>query len=140
MTNKELFRQQLIESLRRELVGSEWVAESAEQPADVLQESPVQRYSAGVLFPPRQPIIEVEDIAEEDADSLDDEPLENPGAEAVCFEDQAPEIQRDSLQADKFSDVCDETVRLANEYFPAAIGLTFIADVPGQGLLVRARA
>ncbi len=41
---------------------------------------------------------------------------------------------------DSLGDAYDETVRLANEFFPSAIGLTFIADRPAKGLLVRPRA
>ena len=69
MTHEEIFRQQMIEALRHELIGPPWLTTGTggdvgngivEQPGEVLQESPVQRYSAGVLFPPSQPIIEVE--------------------------------------------------------------------------------
>src|SRR5262249_51056974 len=37
-------------------------------------------------------------------------------------------------------DAYDETVRLANEFFPAAIGLSFIAQLPEDGFIVRPRA
>ena len=68
MTDKETFRQNLIEALHRELIGPPWLLSKNKEHdngintlVEVLQESPVQRYSAGVLFPSSQPIIELED-------------------------------------------------------------------------------
>src|SRR5689334_4092445 len=70
------FRGELIDVLRRELIGPEPYfgrpSESTPPISETLLESPVQRYSAGVLFPTRKPINEVETEAEsvsEDADS-----------------------------------------------------------------------
>jgi len=146
MTHEETFREALIQALRRELVGPPWLskktesetgAEETEPSAEILQESPVQRYSAGVLFPSSQPIIEIED-----ADVLED------GAGVEVGEDK-PEIFADEevIDSDRrgsgddaISDAYDETVRLANEFFPSAIGLTFIANVPDAGLIIRPRA
>ncbi|MBU2626611.1 MAG: helicase [candidate division Zixibacteria bacterium] len=105
------------------------------QPDEILQESPVQRYSAGVLFPASQQIIEIEDseIADEQAEAEEDEP-------AIVADEEVPDLDKPSRGDDAISYVYDETVRLANEFFPAAIGLTFIAEMPNQGLLIRARA
>ncbi len=144
MTHEETFRQQLIEALRRELVGPPWSANTAENEADVekveqsddvLQESPVQRYSAGVLFPSSQPINEIEDteVFDEEADVEEGEP-------EIFADEEVPDSDRPGRGNDAISDAYDETVRLANEFFPAAIGLTFIANMPNDGLIIQPRA
>lgn len=142
MTHEEAFREDMIEALRRELVGPAWLPpvseeQQAEQPKDVLQESPVQRYSAGVLFPSSQPIVEIDD-----ADVLDEEAATgNDDVEpAVLLDEEIAESTRDGRGDDAIGNAYDETVRLANEFFPAAIGLTFIADVSERGLVIQARA
>lgn len=132
------FRDELIGALRRELIGPEeplGAAIGEPPPPDVLLESPVQRYCAGILFPTRQAIDEVEDTADNDGDQT------STGA----IPENAPEEQRDSMERggggeDKLGDAYDETVRLANEFFPSAIGLTFIAEIPAGGLLIQPRA
>jgi Helicase conserved C-terminal domain len=141
MTHEETFRQQLIEALRRELVGPPWLpaktqddTETVEQPDDVLQESPVQRYSAGVLFPSSQPIIESEDTEVLDTEADAEEEPE------IFADEELPDSDKPSRGDDAISDAYDETVRLANEFFPAAIGLTFIANVPDSGLIIQVRA
>jgi len=130
----------LIKVLRKELVGPEWVTPSPDgtaiQSVEALQESPVQRYSAGVLFPQRQPINEADD-----ADAAPEEaPLDAGPPPAVYPDEASTERDRDGQSEDRIRGAYDETVRLANEYFPSAIGLTFIADVPPDGLVIRARA
>lgn len=142
MTHEEIFREDLIEALRRELVGPPWLpadreGNPVEQPPDVIQESPVQRYSAGVLFPSSQPIIEIED-----ADATDEEgAVDLIEQEAEIFvEEEIPESRHDERGDDAISYAYDETVRLANEFFPAAIGLSFIANVSDDGLIISPRA
>jgi len=144
MTHEETFRQQLIEALRRELIGPPWLPTGVEgganngkveQPSDVLQESPVQRYSAGVLFPSSQPIIEIED-----ADFSADEANMDDVKPEIFADEEAKDPDKKGRGDDAISDAYDETVRLANEFFPAAIGLTFIAKVPDEGLIIQPRA
>jgi hypothetical protein len=133
------FRDELIQALRRELIGPEEPFGGTGDPpaSDVLVESPVQRYCAGILFPARQVNDEVEDSADGEGDE----------SAADLTPENAPEEQTDSITKggkggadDKLGDAYDETVRLANEFFPSAIGLTFIADVPARGLVIRPRA
>jgi len=132
------FRQELIRALRYELVGPEDPFDrsgDAPTPTDVLVESPVQRYCAGILFPARRVIDEVEDSSDSDDDS--NVPVATP---EIGPEEQAELPGRGGGTEDKLRDAYDETVRLANEFYPSAIGLTFIAEVPAAGLLIRARA
>lgn len=146
MTHEETFREALIQALRRELVGPSWSskktesgagAEETEPSAEILQESPLQRYSAGVLFPSSQPIIETED-----ADVLENEDWVEAGKDKpeIYAEEEVMDWDRQGSGDDAISDAYDETVRLANEFFPSAIGLTFIANVPAAGLIIRPRA
>lgn len=140
MTHEEAFRQQLINSLRRELVGPEWIPlregqQTAEQPTEILEESPVQRYSAGVLFPSSQPILELDD-----ADSLDIEQDPEEIAPVIMADEEVHDSDRKGLGNDAISDAYDETVRLANEFYPAAIGMTFIAKIPNGSLVIQPRA
>ncbi len=146
MTHEEHFRHNLIEALRRELVGPPWPVSNAkdeaqdnkvEQSNDVLQESPVQRYSAGVLFPSSQPIIEIEEVDVQDAGVVADFGESEP---EIVVEEEVSDSDRKGLGDDAISDAYDETVRLANEFYPAAIGMSFIATVPDDGLVIRARA
>jgi Helicase conserved C-terminal domain len=146
MTYEEDFRHELIEALRRELVGPPWSVNKAknatldnrvEQTNEVLQESPVQRYSAGVLFPSSQPILEIEDTDTQDAGLVADIGETEP---EIVAEEEVPDSDQKGRGDDAISDAYDETVRLANEFFPAAIGLSFIADVPDDGLVIRPRA
>lgn len=142
MTDTETFRSNLVEALRRELVGPSWpVAQqsgnSSEPPAEqaeILQESPVQRYSAGVLFPSSQPLIEIDDASSADEQMVPDQPRPE-----IFADEEVPDVGERRPGADAISDAYDETVRLANEFLPAAIGLTFIASIPDDGLVVQAR-
>ncbi len=147
MTYEEIFRENLIEALSKELIGPLWLFSTddnktldSKQEQDILQESPVQRYSAGVLFPSSQPIIEIEDadLAAEENYTEDEIP------ETCSYEGAADEKTEHednvAIGSDAINDAYDETVRLANEFFPAAIGLTFIAIVPEEGLIITPRA
>jgi hypothetical protein len=131
------FRDELIQVLRKELIGPEipfgGLPEGMPPPTEILVESPVQRYSAGVLFPARQPINEVEDYSD---DGEDLSPASNP----EIFPERQADTQDKTVGEDQLGDAYDETVRLANEFFPSALGLTFIAAVPEKGLIIRPRA
>ncbi len=141
MTHEEYFREDLIKALRRELVGPDLpphgteVAEDAEY-VEVLQESPLQRYSAGVLFPQSQPINEIDN-------SEEDETANSTGADEIPeigVEEQAKDLDRDGRMNDQLADAYDETVRMANEFFPSAVGLTFLSEYSDEGWIIKARA
>ncbi|MEQ8790833.1 MAG: helicase-related protein [Pirellulaceae bacterium] len=144
MTHTKMFRAQLIAALRRELVGPEWLpdAETSEQKPDtdvgkeVLQESPVQRYTSGVLFPTNQPLVEIED-----ADSVDGiVDVDASAAPDFAAEEEFSELSSGGVDADDLGDAYDETVRMANEFYPSAIGLSFVAEIPESGLVIQVRA
>lgn len=144
MTHEELFRDELINALRRELVGPDLPPHGTEIPdgaiwTEVLQESPIQRYSAGVLFPQNQPNNEVDNAGENDAATAGDEAV-NVDDPELPVEDQGQEATRDGRLSDQLADAYDETIRMANEFLPAAIGLTFITDYPEDALVIHATA
>lgn len=144
MTNEECFRLKLIESLRRELIGPECSSQQPENVQgelfkDILQESPVQRYSAGVLFPSSQPIIEIEDFDVSDEEEEKQTTLEE-NISDIHVKDPMPEPDQADRSGDVISDAYDETVRMANEFLPSAIGLTFIADVSEGGITIAPHA
>jgi hypothetical protein len=143
VSDEEIFRQELVQALRRELVGPPWsiratpITDPVTETIEVLHESPVQRYSAGVLFPSSQPMVEIEDAEQTTEESLAD--IGDPKVE-IFTEDEVPEPAADGRGYDAISDAYDETVRLANEFFPAAIGLSFIAQLPEESFIIRPRA
>ncbi len=144
MTHEEQLRQDLVDALRRELVGPDLPPRGVEIPegtayVEVLQESPAQRYSAGVLFPQSQPNNEV-DIGDE----FDGEPTSGDAAEdeapEIRVEEQADEARHDGGMSDQLADAYDETIRMANEFFPSAIGVTFLTEYPQDGLVIQTTA
>jgi len=132
------FRDELIHLLRKELIGPEIpydeLFEGKPAPEEVLLISPLQRYVAGVLFPLRQPIHEVEDFDDIEEGNI------TLATELKSISEERTDIRGDALDEELLGDAYDETIRLANEFFPSAIGLTFIAAVPEKGLVIRPRA
>lgn len=144
MNHAESFRREMIDALRRELVGPDLPPHGAELNegeswAEVLQESPIQRYSAGVLFPQNQPGNEVENADESEASTneANDDAGEMPD-DITSEQENAPTDAKGA--SDNLADVYDETIRMANEFLPSAIGLTFITDFPPNGLKIHVTA
>lgn len=142
MGHEIIFRDNIIESLRRELVGPLWTDESTEDTNEILQESPILRYSAGVLFPNNQVIIEGNDADNLDTNNLEEieDNNEKDGEEIPISISEKSDLLPQERQTEPLSTAYDETVRLANEFYPSAIGLSFIADIPENGLIIQARA
>lgn len=140
ISHQEQFRQSLVEALERELVGPDLPphgvkVEPGQPYVEILEESPTQRYSAGVLFPQSQPMNEIEVPDESSSEDADDEdPL-------LALEDeQQSVINRSGSSSDSLSDAYDETVRLANEFFPSAIGLSCLCEIPSKGFSITVKA
>ena len=141
MTHKETFRQEMIEALLRELVGPDLpphdtILKEGDSYVEVLQESPTQRYSAGVLFPQSQIMNEVDNTNSDDID----EDIINQNISEISVDDQVEEIDRDGNISDQITDAYDETIRMANEFFPSAMGITFLTIYPVDGLLIKVKA
>jgi len=99
------------------------------------QDSPMKRYGAGVLFP--SGITELKQIAEEanstPEDSLDEE-LE---VDVRIDEDLEKKAEKNASKAGRGRDDSDEQdVNLANSFRPAAMGLSFLADLSDREMSV----
>lgn len=134
MSYQTEFRDSLIECLRRELVGPDVPPGQSDES---LQESPRQRYSAGVLFPINQPFLEQDDARADEATPDDDDDANAP---PETVEGQVPEPVKAGGGELRGDAEYDEMIRLANAFFPSAIGLTFIAEFPERGLRIDAHA
>lgn len=103
MNNKEpylLARKQLVEDIKKELFGTEAADE-------LVVDSPVKRYSTGMLFPFGYENRNKEEVAGTLADSDD-------------------ESQNQTPDAEEGSDI-EQASALANAFFPSVIGLSFYA-------------
>lgn len=130
-TPTEIFRKALLDQLRRELVGPDLpVGEVIE----ILDESPKQRYSAGVLFPAREFNTENEDSDETPGDN--DEDTLGPGFDAEKG------ITKKSIRLGSENTDCehDDTITMANSYMPSAMGISFFTDYVSGGLKVNTKA
>lgn len=133
MSYQTEFRDALIDCLRRELVGPDI---GPDETQEVLQESPRQRYSAGVLFPCQQPFLETEDTRSDEVV----EATEESGEPEIRIEEQEAEPSRPGGNEELNDTAYDETIRLANAFFPSAMGLTFIIIRPEDGLIIETAA
>ena len=119
-SNEEAFRDELINALERELVGPglpphDYKGDHDQPYIELLEESPTQRYSAGVLFPQKQTINETDDQGdppEQESPALADEELPSDPLEG----DPTSEPKRDGSSGESLTDAYDQTVRLANEF------------------------
>lgn len=132
-THQERFRDDLIDYLRRELVGPE-------SPTEVLAESPCRRYVAGILFPSQQGIVEAEDENPDVAGGIG-ATAGNEGADLFDSEAQTPPEPKAKSGSEEPGDaVYDDTIAMANAFFPSAVGVSFVCDYPADGIEIRAEA
>ena len=133
-TPREAFRNALVDQLRRELIGPDL---PPGETTEVIDESPRQRYSAGILFPSQQVNSEIEDednegnnIPEEGEITAGDSPV--PEVSVLASKASRP-------GAEKISGEYDDTITMANTYMPSAMGISFICDNIDIGLTIRPR-
>lgn len=127
---QEVFRSALIDQLRIELIGPA-------EPFEVLDESPRQRYSAGVLFPSQVTNLEIEDdsVPAESDELGQGEGKENTEVPEVDVTATTSKPGREEMLAGN-----DDTITMANTYMPAAMGISFICDYVCKELFVTPRA
>lgn len=127
-------RSQIIERCRREMLGpgSEDIGCDIEN--EVISDSPVERYSLGVLFPQNNKYnIDEENIQIENNNEEDDE-------ETELIKDSNPERNKseyklkDSLPSDEES---QEQISMANQTLPSAMGMTFFAKGKIDNLFIK---
>ncbi len=115
------FRQGIVDFLRREVFGPS-IYDSVEVQEELIEESPLQRYGTGILFPRKARVGAAEEgdlVARET--SLEQEP------EAVVT-DAPPEVDaggRNLGSAAPDDAPVEQPLNLANEFSPSAMGITF---------------
>jgi hypothetical protein len=130
MTPQEELRAGLVKFLEWELLGP-----GAKE--EILDESPRKRYSAGILFPGGHIIDETDDVTNEEKSSSSQDSEDD----VNILKDTNEKEKRKTGGEEENGDVAyDDPVQLANAYFPAAIGLSFIAEINKNGLVFEPRA
>ena len=135
MTDHPNLRDQIINYLKRELVGPDPIAPNIQPNGEeiLLNDGPTLRYGAGVLFP--QLTVNIESDREDDPDVP--EPSEPPIIEDG---DELPErISEGNLSLEEDS-VTEEPISLANAFKPAAMGISFLAEIGKSDLIVNVSA
>ena len=125
----EEFRAALIDQLHKELIGPNPLPGDSEE---ILNESPRQRYSAGILFPSNVVNNETEDNDEEGGEIREMEGDEIDLAKKESRHSKAEEAET--------LDEYDDTITMANTYMPSAMGISFLCDNSPKGLKVVASA
>lgn len=124
-TSHQSFRLHLLKVLKDELLGPE-PEDSSERQREELDVSPLQLYSAGVLFP-RNTLGELREDEGADVCLADD---------ADSSEDDRPEIKvvTGDTPATEATEPEEQPLNLANEFNPAAMGVTVRVDA---GIMLR---
>ena len=128
-------RQELIEYLRKELVGPAPGFPAIQINKEEMlrsQDPPRLRYSAGILFPMRSEVSDHLDIEEKELRDAGSGPSDEPSETEVTDGAQ-------SLDSDSPTDQQPETdfdLNLANQYLPSAMGISALIKMP-QKLVVR---
>ena len=121
-------RDKLLDFVRADLVGP------AHGPNEDLEDQPSIRYSAGVLFPQEVKVNESAAIG-----GIESDDVENVEA-AIDPIDMEEKQEMESSGSEPVDTDYDDTVTLANEYKPSAIGLTFVVPQEALEITVSARA
>lgn len=129
-SSHELFRKRLTKILKDEILGPE-PDDSAERQREELEVSPLQLYSTGVLFPRNT-------LAEQREDDGAEGPLPVDGDSS---EEDRPDVdvQTGDFPARETSDPEEQPLNLANEFNPAAMGIS-VCVVAGVTLRVKISA
>jgi hypothetical protein len=130
ITPQEELRAGLVKFLEWELLGP-----GAKE--EILDESPRKRYSAGILFPGGHVIDETDDVTNEEISSFSHDDEDDVNIINGTNENEGRETGGEEENGDV---AYDDPVQLANAYFPAAIGLSFMAEINNNGLVFEPRA
>lgn len=126
------YRDSVIQFLKWEIVGPE-------RDDEVLDRSPLQRYTAGVLFPSRLPHPKIED---EPHGQSPDNPIGPDGAAPEpatqeVSEIESPESTDEPQRDDAAESDLDDSVSLANAFRPSAIGISCLVESSTPGCELR---
>lgn len=126
------YRDSVIQFLKWEIVGPE-------RDDEVLDRSPLQRYTAGILFPSRLPHAEIEDEVRGQSAAT---PIESNGVAPELMtqeisESGSPEVADEPQRDDAAESELDDSVSLANAFRPSAIGISCLVESPTSDSTLR---
>jgi len=116
MDKYERFRVRVLKSLCDELLGPGPDDDEARQ-REVLDVSPLQLYSTGVLFPQNS-------LAEQREDDGTQDVSGDPGADSAEAEEPKIEVDTSERETPEATELNEEPLNLANEFNPSAAGIT----------------
>jgi hypothetical protein len=130
-------RSQLIDFLRKELIGPDPIAPYIQPNGEeiLLNEPPRLRYGAGILFPQEASISGI--------DATDDTEKEILEEAAQANKAPDPDIkmaQVFSKGAEDDAEANDDTLNLTNAFLPSAMGFSCFVNIPGEGFLLNISA
>lgn len=125
------YRNKLLKFMTDELFGPESTDDQLRQ-CELLDVSPLQLYSTGVLFPQKSVINQLEDDAAKDEDSV-------PNADSSLDDSPLVEVKQGGKQTRDATSLEEQPLNLANEFSPSAVGITVKASL-GCKILVDIRA
>lgn len=130
-------REQIIDFLRRELVGPDPIPKMVQDNGEEILEndSPTVRYGAGVLFPKQ--------TQNQESEREDSGETQATVAEEMITDDKArvePEKTVGGAIDTSRDDTTEEAVGLANSFKPSAMGISFLAEISDNDLIVEISA
>jgi hypothetical protein len=132
-------RHQLIDFLKRELIGPDPVQPYIQGNGEeiLVKEPPRMRYGAGILYPQEILADDIDNTSQTEEEiytSLEDEGEEQVGMNI--------EIEREGNKrsSDENNDANDDSVNLANNYMPSALGFSAFVEIPQSGFRIYVKA
>ncbi|MEJ7848384.1 MAG: helicase-related protein [Pyrinomonadaceae bacterium] len=125
-------RNQILDLLRRELVGPDPDPPSVQPDGEEILESdpPTIRYGAGVLFPQGAPVVEatIEDSVDAELNSDDDLDSDSSADETGSTAEESG----GATLVVSGDEETEEPVGLANSFKPSAMGISFLVEIPNE--------
>lgn len=130
-------REQLLDFLKKEIIGpdpmSPYVQNNGEE--ILINEPPRLRYGAGILFPTGTLVQNIDSTDKTEASALD--------VAAALGDNTPPDMGNGDKEYGSGGDddeATDDTLTLANNFLPSAMGFSCFLAVPAAGLVVKIRA
>lgn len=117
-------REKILKELKRELLGpgSENICKSIEE--EVITDSPIQRYSVGILYPQKNT---VDENKGNDFDKNNDQHEYEEDEEIIREKNQNENILEENgyIPKEELVNDLDQEISMANQYLPSSMGMTF---------------
>lgn len=129
-------REQLLDFLKKEIIGPDPVSPYIQDNGEeiLINEPPRLRYGAGILFPQATLIQEMDSTDKSETTALD---------VAAATENNTPpdmgEGDREYSSGGSDDEASDDTLTLANNFLPSAMGFSCFCAIPAAGLIVKIR-